>query len=218
MARREYRMDSRFAYKDLSPRRRRMYQRRIFTAAVMITAALMIGCILHIDETCSLGLEPLPEAAYSTQVIAEPVEPEYPLYDIPLPDDLQRFTYERCLEWDVDPIMVYAIMAVESDYRSDLISDTGDYGIMQINAGNLDYLFETLGTTNPMDPEQNIKAGIFWLSGICKNNSDPEKILMVYNMGGAIAQALWDEGRESTWYSREVLRTMDEIRERRVLI
>ena len=218
MAGHAHQTDSRFAFKDLSPRRRRMYRRRIITAMMMIAAAVVIGCILHIDETCSLGLEPLPEAAYSNTVITEPVKPEYPLYDIPLSDDLQRFTYERCLEWDVDPIMVYAIMAVESDYRSDLISDTGDYGIMQINADNLDYLFETLGTTNPMDPEQNIEAGIFWLSGICKNNSDPERILMVYNMGGTIAQALWDQGRESTWYSREVLRTMDEIRERRELI
>jgi hypothetical protein len=35
---------------------------------------------------------------------------------------------------------------------------------------------------------------------------------MVYNMSGSVAQALWDLGRESTGYSRAVMRAMDDIK------
>lgn len=207
---------SRFAFEKVSPRRRKMYFRRLIMVAVLITVAVSIGCVRSIDKECSLGLEPLPEEAYSDPVPAPPIEPEYPLYDIPLSPDLQKLTYEWCMEWNVDPVMVYGIVDTESEFRADLISETDDYGLMQINKSNHQYIIDSLGPTNFLDPAQNIRAGVFFLSGICKSNTDPEKILMVYKMSGSVAQAMWDVGRESTWYSREVLRTMDEIRERQV--
>ncbi len=218
MFERECRKGFRFAFEELSPRRRRMYCRRLMIVAALIAAVVSVGCLKSIDKECNMELETLPEKAYSAAAPAVPIEPEYLLYDIPLSEELQRFTYERCLEWDVDPVMVYAIIQTESNYQPDLISDTGDYGLMQINGGNMDYLMDSLGITNILNNEQNIEAGIFWLWGIRQNCTDPNAVLMVYNLGGVAARERMEAGQESTWYSRKVLRTMDEIRERRVEI
>ena len=212
-----HRMDSSFAFENMTPRRRRAFLRKVLVC-IIASVAIIAGCILHIEKECSLGLEPLPEEAYAVPAPAEQVEPEYPLYDIPLSADLQKLTFEKCMQWDVDPLMVYAIIEVESDYRPNLISDTEDYGLMQINGGNMDYLMDSLGTTNLLDADQNIEAGIFWLWGIRQNCTDPNEVLMVYNLGGVAAHECMEAGQESTWYSRKVLRTMDEIRERRVKI
>ena len=153
----------------------------------------------------------------SEPIVAEPEpEPVYPIYDIPLPEELQQFTYERCLAYDVDPVMVYAIIEIESGYKEDLISKTNDYGLMQISDGNHGYLKDTLGTTDFLDPVQNIDAGIFWLAGIQSNYSDPNKILMVYQMGGRVAEEIMAAGTENTSYSRRVLKSMKEIQERQM--
>jgi soluble lytic murein transglycosylase-like protein len=169
---------------------------------------------MRIDSVCGLAPEDLPELPDTTpaavQTVTQP-EPKAPLYDIPLSSDLQEYTYQKCIQYDVDYVMVLAIMQEESGFKTDAVSPGGDCGIMQIRKDNMKYLEDALGVTDLMDPKQNIEAGIFWLSGICKNNTDPERILMVYNMGGNIAQDLWDMGRYSTGYSREVMRFMDEI-------
>jgi soluble lytic murein transglycosylase-like protein len=191
----------------------RKIRSRIIITILLLSPFVVWGCIDHIDKACDLDLKPLPVEAQTTLVSTEQMEPPVPLYDIPLSPELQKYTYEKCVGYDVDYIMALAIMKKESNFQSDLISQGGDCGIMQINRSNLDYLKSSLGTTDIMDPKQNIEAGIFWLSGIYKNFSDPNQILMVYNMGGSIAQALIDNGRESTGYSREVLKAMDEIRE-----
>jgi len=201
---------------------RRQYIRiRNLLLLTILLIFIVCGCIVHIDDVC--GIEPrdlpaLPEAVQPTPAIAEKVEPAAPVYDIPLSKDLQEYTYQKCIEYDVDYLMVLAIMDQESDYQNDLVSETGDYGIMQINESNFNYLTDALGEVDFLNPEQNIEAGIFWLSGICKNNSDPERILMVYKMNGSIAQELWDQGRYSTWYSRSVMRIMDEIRGKQVQV
>lgn len=201
---------------------RRQYKRirNLLLLSILLVITLW-SCVVHIDNVCGLDhrqLPDLPEEAQAAPAVAEKTEPAVPIYDIPLSRELQELTYRKCIEYDVDYVMALAVMEEESSFQADLVSAAGDYGLMQINESNIDYLTEALGTTNLLDPEQNIEAGIFWLSGIYKNYSDPNQILMVYNMGGSIAQALMDEGRESTWYSREVLRTMDDIRGKQVQI
>jgi soluble lytic murein transglycosylase-like protein len=179
--------------------------------------------IIYIDQTRVDEVSGLTEAAFSTRetptiAAMEAVEIKPPLYDIPLSYDLQEFTYEYSIEQGVDPVMVLAIMDCESEFQEDKVSPYGDYGIMQINECNHKYITDSLGEIDFLDAKQNIKAGIFFLSGICKNNTDPNKILMVYNMSGSVAQELWDEGRESTAYSRGIIKDMEEIKEKKVII
>ncbi len=212
-----YQTGSRSVYRR-SRRQMRRLRNRLIVGVVLAAIYIVCICIGHIDKTCGSDLPDLPDLPVASQAITAPAVqagPEGPIYDIPLSGDLQRFTFEKCVQYDVDHIMVLAIIENESTYREGLIV-AGNYGLMQINRANHNYLRDALGTTDFLDPKQNIEAGIFWLSGIYENYSDPNQILMVYNMGGSIAQALWDEGRDSTGYSRAVLRTMDEIRGKQV--
>jgi soluble lytic murein transglycosylase-like protein len=197
-------------------RKRRLY--KLIFLIILVIPLFTYGSVYYVDKVNRLDYPDLPtqEVRNTSDETSQPIQ--IPKYDIPLSAELQEFTYEKSIQYDVDYIMVLAIMQKESGFRPDLVSESGDYGLMQINESNHQYLRESLGITDFLDPKQNIEAGVFFLSGIYENNTDPERILMVYNMGGRIAQGLWDLGRESTGYSRGVMRAMDEIRERRLTI
>lgn len=139
----------------------------------------------------------------------EPVEPEsrYTLYDISLPVELQNYTEELCNEYEVSYPLVLAIMWQESRYQADAVSLTSDYGIMQINQVNHEWLEKELGITDWLDPKQNILAGIYILSAF--DYDDPHKVLMSYNCGPTGARSLWEDGIYSTAYSRAVVETLN---------
>jgi soluble lytic murein transglycosylase-like protein len=197
--------------------RKKRLRYKLMLLIIPVALLTIYGSLICVDKVNGLEYPDLPtqEIRSTPEEIQEDPIQQIPKYDIPLSAELQEFTYEKCVQYDVDYIMVLAIMQKESTFQSDLVYE-GNYGLMQINRSNHKYLKEHLGTTDFLDPKQNIEAGVFWLSGIYQNNTNPEKILMVYNMGGSIAQGLWDLGRESTGYSRAVMRAMDEIRERRI--
>lgn len=89
-------------------------------------------------------------------------EPEL-LYDVPMSDELQRYIREQAERQDVPFEIALAVIERESSYQPDAVSDTGDFGLMQINICNHRWLYEELGITDVMDPEQNIEAGLYIL-------------------------------------------------------
>lgn len=109
--------------------------------------------------------------------------------------------------------MVLAVMDQESDYREKVISKTNDYGIMQINKVNHEWLKEELGIDDFLDAEQNILAGIRMLSELTEKYEDPHQVLMAYNCGEAGAKKLWKQGKTTSEYSREIMIRAEELRE-----
>ena len=101
-------------------------------------------------------------------------------------------------------------MYAESSFRTDVVSDTDDYGLMQINSVNHEKLTENLGITDFTDPYQNIRAGVYILRGLFEKYDDAAKVLMAYNMGDYGASVLWDKGVYSTTYTNKVLAKADE--------
>jgi len=141
------------------------------------------------------------------------VSTEFILYDIPLSDELQRYTFDISAQRGLNHEMILAIMFRESTFRAHAVSPTNDYGIMQINRGNHKWLSESLGITDFLDPKQSIDAGTFHLKGIVDNGfDDVHQILMVYNMGGRKANELWDQGITTSAYSRRVVEYMESLR------
>lgn len=138
-------------------------------------------------------------------------EPETQYYDIPLSDELQATTIKLCEEYNVDPIIAFAVMQKESTYQPDIISKTNDYGIMQINKINHKWLSEELGITDFLDPEQNIEAGLYMLSEYL-NKYDLHRALMSYNMGESGARKAISRGNNSSGYSRGVEENMKTIK------
>lgn len=128
-------------------------------------------------------------------------------------EDLQEFTYYLSAAYDIDYTLVLAIISKESAFMPDGISSTNDYGLMQINACNHEWLTEELGITNFIDPYENIKAGLFILRGLFEKYDSTSKVLMAYNMGENGASKLWEQGIFESNYSKDVLQKQETYRQ-----
>ncbi len=127
--------------------------------------------------------------------------------------ELQEYTFNLCKENNLDYEFTLAVMEQESDYQEKAISKTNDYGIMQINKINHEWLSEKLGIDDFLDAEQNILAGVKMLSDLITEYEDPHKALMAYNAGEAGAKKHWDKGTTTSGYSREVMTRTEELKE-----
>jgi hypothetical protein len=179
---------------------------KVTETAVLITktpVAVTEKLVLVTEETI---LTPTPEAT------PEPEKAEgFSPYNIPLDVELQKYTFEICSENNVDYIMVLAVMDQESDYREKVISKTNDYGIMQINQVNHEWLEDKLGVDDFLDAKQNILAGVYMLGILTEKYEETSKVLMAYNCGENGAKKLWDKGIYSTEYSRNIQEKMEEL-------
>lgn len=131
-------------------------------------------------------------------------------YDIPLDKQYQDYIRNQCENANINIELVYAIMKVESEFDSSIISETNDYGIMQINTCNHSILKKELGISDFLDPYDNALAGIYMLSNLtwCDNEN---QMLMCYNMGTYGAKRAWEKGIYETSYSKKVLKAKEEI-------
>ena len=143
------------------------------------------------------------------------VDTGFKKYNINLSEDLQKYAYNMCKKYGVPYTTFLAMMKVESGFRANAKSSTG-YGICQINPANLSYLRKKIGTTNLMDPYQNIKAGAYWLSRYYKSWRDEASgdeldlhALNSYNWGeGGYRKYLKKGNNASSWYyGTKVLKT-----------
>ena len=123
----------------------------------------------------------------------------------------QEFAYYLCDNYNIDYYFVMALMYVESGYNPDTISSTNDYGLMQINACNHNWLTQELGVTDFLDPYENMKAGCFVLRLLFEKYQDPSMVAMAYNMGEDGAQRLWSNGIYYSSYSRKIISKQEEI-------
>lgn len=205
------------------------------TAVGVLALVLLSGLSWKLEQCASQSVA---DAAPVTEASVPPVEviavdllyreasqepdqeptPAIPIYDIPLSAELQTYTYQRCeamglVAPGVDYQTVLALMSKESGYTADAVSGTGDYGIMQINTVNHEWLREELGITDFLDAEQSIDAGTEMLARLSEKYSDPNKVLMAYNMGEGGAAKLWAQGITSSEYSRDIMARRAEILE-----
>lgn len=130
--------------------------------------------------------------------------------DCDLPVELQEFTYYLCEAYYIDFYFAMGLMYTESSFRTDVVSGTNDYGLMQINECNHAELTEALGITDFTEPYQNIRAGLYILRRLFEKYDEPALVCMAYNMGEYGASTLWDKGVYETTYSNKVLAKADE--------
>ena len=85
-----------------------------------------------------------------------------------------------------------AQMYHESGFKEDLISNSGDYGISQINSCNFTYLRDTLGVTDFLDPYESIKCEVYFMSKNLEKYQSEAKALTVYNRGHLVNNGITD--------------------------
>lgn len=135
-------------------------------------------------------------------------------YSIPLDKELQDYTLEVCKEFEFEkPEIIFALMEKESSFNTEAISITSDYGLMQISPINLGWLNTQIGTTDLMDPKQNIRAGVFMLDQLMDEYQDEHMALMAYNLGEYGALEYWNAGVFQTEYSQQILSAAEVIRD-----
>jgi hypothetical protein len=147
----------------------------------------------------------------SEETFCEEVEVEEITYDVPLEEDLQNYIKELCEQFNVPIKLVYAIISVESDFCPTLISKTNDYGLMQINKVNHEWLTKKHNITDFLDPYQNVYCGILIFSQHYQRYQDIYKALMAYNMGANGAARAWDKGIYSTRYTTKIEKALGEL-------
>lgn len=87
--------------------------------------------------------------------------------------------YREARSHGVAPELVAAVVKTESDFRPQLISNKNAHGLMQL----LPSTAALMGTTDVMDPVQNIRAGTRYLRHLQGQFEDPVMVLAAYNAG-----------------------------------
>lgn len=130
----------------------------------------------------------------------------------PLDPNLMTYIEEQCEKRDIDPELALAIIRIESTFKPESVSADGNcFGLMQIHKINSKMLKNDLGTTNLLDPYQNVEAGIYMIAGYVHKYNDLHAALMAYNIGESGAKKLWNKGYSSSYYSRKVVGYMNEF-------
>ena len=121
--------------------------------------------------------------------------------------DLQEIMQDACEVYGVPYALALAIAEVETHFDPDAVSPTHDYGLMQINQVNHEWL-QSLGM-DPLTYAGNIEGGLYIIGNYLSKYGDTEMALMAYNNGPGGARKLWDAGTYQTDYTRKVMTALE---------
>ncbi|PWC37974.1 lytic transglycosylase [Azospirillum sp. TSO35-2] len=102
------------------------------------------------------------------------------------PAEIRAMVAKMAPTYGLDPDLVLAVIAVESGYRVDIVSDKNAMGLMQL----IPETAERFGVTKPFDPEQNLRGGMKYLRWLLAYfDGNVTLALAGYNAGeGAVLQ------------------------------
>lgn len=158
----------------------------------------------------------LPDAAIIDTVLTK----RAPELGLTLRRQLGRAIAEEARRAGYDPLLVLAIIDVESDFLEGAVSEKGARGLMQIKPSTLHFLAEREGlrlTRDEVasDPALCVRLGIRYLRQLHDRFGDLELALMAYNAGPARIRQARRDGDLDTFrrYPRAVRRDFRRFRE-----
>ena len=170
-------------------------------------AGYTIGVVSAKSTTTAEVVETTCETTESTT--SERVEDIRVYYDCPLSHDLQDYIRTLCGNYGVPMSLIIAMIEVESSFRADAISKTNDYGLMQINIINHEWLSKEYDITDFLDPYQNVFCGIVMIAKHYNRYCDVNRAVMAYNLGVTGAKRLWDKSIFRTSYTDKIRTAME---------
>lgn len=130
--------------------------------------------------------------------------------------DLKRYTAKICNEYDVDYNLTVAVIYNESRFQSGLThknsNGTIDYGLMQVNEVNFDFLHRTLGINSMkelLDDEIGVRCGVALLAYHKQFTKSDSAALLRYQIGAGKYRRYLKDGRTTNNTHQQVLRYFD---------
>jgi hypothetical protein len=131
-----------------------------------------------------------------------------------------QIIWQESKKYSLDPMLILAIIRVESEFRPEAVSPNGARGLMQL----LPYVAHTLaedaelerweGEKSLDDPIINIKLGVFYLSYLKERFGDLRVALTAYNRGPTwVQERIEDQTALPFGYASRVLSLFRDYRE-----
>ncbi|WP_432459364.1 MULTISPECIES: lytic transglycosylase domain-containing protein [unclassified Agarivorans] len=91
----------------------------------------------------------------------------------------QQLIIDTAKRYNLDPALIHAIIATESNYKNNAVSRSGAMGLMQLMPATA----KRFSVTDPFVPEQNIEAGSRYLRWLLDEFQSLQLALAAYNSG-----------------------------------
>lgn len=134
--------------------------------------------------------------------------------------ELKDYTAKICESYDVDYSLVLAVIYNESRFQSGKThlnsNGTTDYGLMQVNEVNFDYLHKTIGINSMsdlLDDKTGIKCGVELLAYHKDFTENDSSALLRYQIGAGKYKKYQQSGRTTNDVHSRVLEIKDEYSE-----
>lgn len=191
---------------------------------------LLAGLVLVLAARVGATLEALAPPV-APELVAEAPSPDLaiidavlikraPSFGLTLRRQLGQAIAEEARKANYDPLLVLAIIDVESDFLEGAVSDKGARGLMQIKPSTLHFLAEKQGLRLSReevaaDPALCVRLGIRYLRNLHDRFGDLDLALMAYNAGPERIRQVMKSGELEVFrrYPRAVRRDFRRFRE-----
>ena len=103
--------------------------------------------------------------------------------------EISKTIYEEAVKYNFNPLLITAIIKIESNYDPKAVSDSYAYGLCQVRRFIAPELAENIGIEwdgaekTLFDPIKNIKIGVYYLSMLNRDFNDLKTTIIAYNQG-----------------------------------
>ena len=146
-------------------------------------AVVIVLCLLVLLGAVIIGLRPATQTFYRA------------FYPVEYWDTVSA----EAEKYELDPVLVLAVIHTESRFDSNAISHADAHGLMQITPIALEWAqyrsdeFDDVTTADLYDPQTNIRLGVYILSLLRESYPETDTMLAAYNAGyGQVAEWLAD--------------------------
>lgn len=103
--------------------------------------------------------------------------------------EISKTIYEEAIKYNFNPLLITAIIKIESNFEPKAISDSYAYGLCQVRRFIAPELAKNIGIKwdgaekTLFDPIKNIKIGVYYLSILNRDFNDLKTAIIAYNNG-----------------------------------
>ncbi len=103
--------------------------------------------------------------------------------------EISKAIYEESIKYNFNPLLITAIIKIESNFDPKAVSDSYAYGLFQVRRFIAPELAKNIGIKWDgaekilFDPVKNIKIGVYYLSVLNRDFNDLKTAIIAYNQG-----------------------------------